>query len=480
MIIDRGENQPRSTSDRPIIYSSATLTLCGSPPASPDPFRSPLRQGLEHSSQRPPTASTTTPTPPAVLLSPRKHAHAQTPLPPGKSPGVHKHLTTSLENMELAKIKDLEARIEELTKASSTATATAEKNAASEAEWRSKALYAEAKLAQNTMVEVEEVNSQRTKLVEELKSETALWRRKFDELLEEHSALQSRLESTTAQVSLLDKALSTVRGDTADAVAALATAEALIIRKTEEFEAYKKQKEALISEAVQARAAASEIVEEKEKKIEDLTFQNQKLSGEVDSLKRQVVSLTATVDVFEKRRNTEKAATEQSAAVHEGNDFAGTTAACGERQLLKERDSNSSKVGNYRNQKAIKENIAVYPSAPSIEQNANLPPATSQLPSPPQPPPAARPLALQRQDPPASHFDAAKALTARTSELEDSLMTFNIERSALETEIAKFPNGTAGRTVAERKRKKEIEQRVEVLNKEISAVRFELRKLGIR
>jgi hypothetical protein len=84
--------------------------------------------------------------------------------------------------MHLAKIKELEARIEELTEASSTAAAAAEQSAALEAEWRSKALEAEAKLAQNTAIEVEEANSQRSKLVEELKGETVLWRRKFDEV----------------------------------------------------------------------------------------------------------------------------------------------------------------------------------------------------------------------------------------------------------------------------------------------------------
>ncbi len=89
---------------------------------------------------------------------------------------------TPLENMHLAKIKELEARIEELTESATTATAAAEKTAALEAEWRSKALEAEATLAQYTAIEVEDARSQRSKLVEELKSEAALWRRKFDEV----------------------------------------------------------------------------------------------------------------------------------------------------------------------------------------------------------------------------------------------------------------------------------------------------------
>jgi hypothetical protein len=266
-------------------------------------------------------------------------------------------------------------------------------------------------------------------------------------------------------VSLLDKALSTVRGDTADSIAALATAEALLLKKTEEFEADKKEKEALIIAKAEAHATA--VTANKDKDIEGLCLQNQRLSKKVDVLKRQVQTLTATVEVLEQKDCVKKAATVQTPP--------GEVA---ERKLFKERDSNkisnnnNNDVSSHRTEKAaIVESKTVYPalSAPSAENKEILSPAR------PLPPP------LQRhQGPSASHFDAAKALIARTAELEGSLMAFNIERSALETEISKFPNGTAGRTVAARNRKKEIEQRVEVLNKKISSVRLELRKLGIR
>lgn len=67
---------------------------------------------------------------------------------------------------------------------------------------------------------------------------------------------------------------------------------------------------------------------------------------------------------------------------------------------------------------------------------------------------------------------------ARTTELEDSLLARNIERSSLETELAKFPSGTAGRTGAERRRRAAVEHRLAELGKEIGTIRFELRKFN--
>jgi hypothetical protein len=291
------------------------------------------------------------------------------------------------------------------------------------------------------------------------------------QLLEEHAALQSRLESATAQVSLLDKALNTVRGDTADALAALETAELLSSKKTEEFEAYKKEKEAIVAEAVNNAA-------EKEKEKEVLVLENKNLSVQVGSLNQKVENLLKAVENLEKE-NREKAAPVQTPVLKDDDDgSSGNSKNSGGdsgRQLkVKDINTTTNQIREYyptEKEKVVKENI----SEPAINQQKEVLLATVQLALP-----AAQPLPSQAPPPASSHFDAAKALITRTAALEDSLMTFNIERSALETELAKFPSGTAGRTVAERKRKKEIEQRVEVLNKEISGVRLELRKLGIR
>jgi len=302
------------------------------------------------------------------------------------------------------------------------------------------------------------------------------------QLLEEHSALQCRLESATAQVSLLDRAVSTVRGDTADAVAALTTAEAVINKNTEEYRAAEKEKEALTAEVQAQAATAARVISDKDEQIEGLHFQNQKLSEEIDLLNRQVRSLNMTVEEFKQEdRMKEATALQITPPVVEESSGNDSTILGDKQQLFKERDINinSSNGSNYRTENINKEKTTVPSavSAPSTEHKEVLSPAANtQIPvSPP-----TQPLPLQRHGPPASHFDAAKASIARTAELEDSLMAFNIERSALETEIAKFPNGTAGRTVAARKRKKEIEERVEILNKKISSVRLELRKLGIR
>jgi DNA repair exonuclease SbcCD ATPase subunit len=370
--------------------------------------------------------------------------------------------------MHLAKIKDLEAQIEALTETATTATAAAEKNAASEAEWR-------AKLEHYSRLETEEANSQRSKLVEDLQSEITLWRRKFDELLEEHSALQTRLENTTAQVNLLDKALTTVRDDTVDAVAALATAESLLAKKIEEFEAYKTQKDTFAAEVASAAA-------EKERKIVALTLENQNLSQQVDSLNRKVEELTSIIE----KKDLEKATITLQEAPSSSSRKELESGGGGHKLFLKEIDINAAtKSANATTaEKVIKEKNTTFstsqPALISTQKKERLSPSVAAQTAAQERQP---PLPFQRQGPcppPPSHFDAAKALIARTAELEDSLMNFNIERSALETELAKFPNGTAGKTVAERKRKKEIEQRVEVLNKAISGVRLELRKLGIR
>jgi len=62
--------------------------------------------------------------------------------------------------------------------------------------------------------------------------------------------------------------------------------------------------------------------------------------------------------------------------------------------------------------------------------------------------------------------------------LERKMMELNVERSSLERELAKFPYGTAGRTVGQRRRKMDIENRLQDLDKELNTVRKGLRHLG--
>lgn len=62
--------------------------------------------------------------------------------------------------------------------------------------------------------------------------------------------------------------------------------------------------------------------------------------------------------------------------------------------------------------------------------------------------------------------------------LERKMMDLNVEKSSLERELAKFPYGTAGRTVGQRRRKMDIENRLQDLDKELNTVRKGLRHLG--
>jgi hypothetical protein len=68
---------------------------------------------------------------------------------------------------------------------------------------------------------------------------------------------------------------------------------------------------------------------------------------------------------------------------------------------------------------------------------------------------------------------------AHAKQLEDRLLALNTEECGLRAEAAKMPGGTAGRTIAERRRRAEVEARMEAIAAEASAVRLHLRRLGV-
>lgn len=67
----------------------------------------------------------------------------------------------------------------------------------------------------------------------------------------------------------------------------------------------------------------------------------------------------------------------------------------------------------------------------------------------------------------------------KTRSLEAALLEKNAERAALEAEYARLPL-TSGRTLKEKQRKLEVEARTEQLAHEISAIRLQLKKLGVK
>lgn len=58
-------------------------------------------------------------------------------------------------------------------------------------------------------------------------------------------------------------------------------------------------------------------------------------------------------------------------------------------------------------------------------------------------------------------------------------MALNQERSQLEAEYARMP-ANAGRTLRERRRKAEVEERMDELGHLISNVRLNLKKMGVK
>jgi septal ring factor EnvC (AmiA/AmiB activator) len=68
----------------------------------------------------------------------------------------------------------------------------------------------------------------------------------------------------------------------------------------------------------------------------------------------------------------------------------------------------------------------------------------------------------------------------QTQALEDRLLKLNAERNELEAESARMPTHTTGRTQQERRRRAEVEGRLEEINKECSSIRLQLRRLGVK
>jgi hypothetical protein len=62
--------------------------------------------------------------------------------------------------------------------------------------------------------------------------------------------------------------------------------------------------------------------------------------------------------------------------------------------------------------------------------------------------------------------------------MEARLLGLNREKDALEAEMCKLPGNGAGRTIQERRRKAEVEERLDELKKQLSSVRMALKKAG--
>ncbi|PRW33935.1 nuclear mitotic apparatus 1 isoform X2 [Chlorella sorokiniana] len=76
--------------------------------------------------------------------------------------------------------------------------------------------------------------------------------------------------------------------------------------------------------------------------------------------------------------------------------------------------------------------------------------------------------------------DTLQSMLQQTQALEDRLLKLNAERNELEAESARMPTHTTGRTQQERRRRAEVEGRLEEINKECSSIRLQLRRLGVK
>lgn len=72
-----------------------------------------------------------------------------------------------------------------------------------------------------------------------------------------------------------------------------------------------------------------------------------------------------------------------------------------------------------------------------------------------------------------------QAMIRVSQDLEDKLMKLNQEKAELEAEYARMPSH-AGRSIRERRRKRDIESRFEVLDHGVNSIRLHLKKLGLK
>ena len=77
---------------------------------------------------------------------------------------------------------------------------------------------------------------------------------------------------------------------------------------------------------------------------------------------------------------------------------------------------------------------------------------------------------------PTSKEEALAVGFTEEQKLERLLLKMNMEKQYLESQYAKMP-ASSGRTLAQRKLKREIEERLGKLNKEISSSRLSLKRL---
>eukprot|EP00743_Colponemidia_sp_Colp-15_P011113 GILK01012346.1.p1 GENE.GILK01012346.1~~GILK01012346.1.p1 ORF type:complete len:1117 (+),score=224.74 GILK01012346.1:131-3481(+) len=107
---------------------------------------------------------------------------------------------------------------------------------------------------------------------------------------------------------------------------------------------------------------------------------------------------------------------------------------------------------------------------PVVASRASIPRESS--PEPPAPPRSARP---SDSAPPYAVDMSTQAERVRIANLERELMHIQMSKNQLELEYSKLPQ-TGGKTIQQRKRKQELEDRIAVLDKEASKLKTQLRE----
>lgn len=320
---------------------------------------------------------------------------------------------------------------------------------------------------------------------QQLQEEADAWRGKFSALQQEHTSLMQRCDADAKQAGLWQGAIAELREESTSLAAALAAARS------------DNEQLLLQVQTLQASCAAAQQAEQRgAEEREALATANQGLEAAVAHLKKLVRTLMGgksgspgaaevgevSTKATEQRQSQMQPLTSIDATPAGQNAAPAVPAVVAPRARHAHGQDRPSHVQQATDLQAPAPrrpgSTAAAASAPlAAAASAPLVQAPSQqLPTSVEPISHPAPANLRHIEMPKS----AQELAQKVDALEAELLQLNVERSALEAEYARMPTNSAGKTLAERKRKAQVESRLAVLHRDASAVKLVLRRWGCR
>jgi hypothetical protein len=350
-----------------------------------------------------------------------------------------------------------------------------------------------------------------------LEREVEAWQEKCRQASRERASVQPSVDGARAQAAALEGTVAALQADAASLAAALADARAGNERLVAQMSALQ-QAEASATRRLQAEQAAAAALAAEQRQ---LAHEAAAAKQEVGHLRRLLEMLAAERPLPPQEQDAVTApACEPPAAppqAQAGAATASTPAAAPAAQAPRPRPPPSEPpfaldfAASHRRPPSSWRQTEQQPAAPAALRE----PAPAAAPPVPSPPPPAIASTTTASQPRSNPFQSAEVrplppspsrsllgsrpprlllpahrcarppaprplqeVDAEVARLETHLLRLNLERAALQVESSRFPSATAGRTVAERRRRAEVEARLSELGRESSGVRLAMKRLG--